>query len=365
VRNLLQAIFVLSVLILLSCDKESENNGHLQPKQITFSNVSDHGIFDPSLTKDPSSQRIWMSYSEVNDYAYNALNHAINTRLAYSDNHGEDWTDSGTVINQSDPLGPVAPDNFKNWAYEVSSICYDPGAPIAERWKLMFHRYLCYNSDRLFQFGWIGIRTASSPDGVWSAERKLFSGSLYDNVVDPILGAPEVKLDKLHTDLNGCLAFSEPGLLATDTALYCTMLGAEGSSTSGRIILLKYPHSAGVWGYCGTFILNCTDGPLLGYDGFSAPSLFKKDNKYYLMVTPQKADKYLGTFIFEITDLDNAVIKRNSGVPVIVKSITGRPGGHNGAAGYIPESYASGIIYSDVMIVAPLDFRIYASFVNP
>jgi hypothetical protein len=355
---------IFAAFIMFKCGEDSVNLTLPEPKQITFSGVGDHGIFDPSLAKDPTNSRIWMSYSEVDNYPYNVLNSAINTRLAYSDNSGADWNDSGTVVNQSSPLGPLNPDNLANWQYEVSSICYDPGAPVNEKWKLMFHRYLCLNGNRLFEHGWIGMRTTSAPDGTWSDERKLFVGSLYDHVNDdPIIGAPEVILDELHADLNDCLAFSEPGLLATDTALYCVMLGAE--ATNGRIILLKYPHSTSTWEYRGTFMLNSSDGPSLGYDGFSAPSLFRKDSKYYLMVTPQKADKYLGTLVIEIIDLDSAILKKDGGVLVIEQIISGRSGSHNGAAGYIPESYASGIIYSDVMLTAPLDFRIYKSFVNP
>jgi hypothetical protein len=362
------SVFVLfTILILISCDSDSTDQNLSEPKQITFPGVGDHGIFDPSLAKDPAESRIWMSYSEVDQSPGSLANKAINTRLAYSDNFGADWNDSGTIVNQSSDIAlPFAPPNdIGTWEYEVSSICYDPEALAAERWKLMFHRYLCMNGSRLFQHGWIGMKTASAPDGTWSNERKLFVGSLYDPSDDSIIGAPEVdSLNTLHAELSSCLAFSEPGLLATDDALYCAMLGAEGSSTNGRIILLKYAHPVGPWEYLRTLILNSTDGPSLGYDGFSAPSMFRKGNKYYLMATPQIADKYLGTFVFEITDLDTATLKRDGGVLVVEKRIFGRAGSHNGAAGYIPEANACGIIYSDVMPAAPLDFRIYASFIN-
>ena len=115
----------------------------------------------------------------------------------------------------------------------------------------------------------------------------------------------------------------------------------------------------------GTFLQNSVDGPALGYHGFSAPSIYEKNGTYYLIITPQISDKYLGTLIFEIIDLEGATLKRTSGVPDIIDSVWGTEGSHNGASGYISEASGSGLLYSECILAEPFIFKIYASHKNP
>ncbi len=117
------------------------------------------------------------------------------------------------------------------------------------------------NGIQLFDHGWIALRTAPSPSGPWSPERKLFTGSIYNTGDDVIIGPPEVALHLLHADLNGCLVFSEPAMLATPGSLYVALLGAEGTSTNGRIALIRLQHSTAAWEYRGSLLVNAQDGP--------------------------------------------------------------------------------------------------------
>jgi hypothetical protein len=352
------------------------SSGDTTREEIDFPSAGALGIFDPSLADDPiTTDRIWMSYSSVASSATYSQNPAISTRLAYSNNAGETWTDSGIIINQSTDE-PIPPANALTWEHEVSSIIYDPGAPLAEKWKCMWHRYVVSNNNRLFEHGWIAMKSASTPAGLALAtEHKLFTGSIYDVVNDTTIGPPECKLDELHPDLNGCVAFTEPGLYATPTALYAVLSGVEPSSpTKGRIILLKLTHSTGTWEYLGTLLFNSTDGPAFGYDGFTAAALYNKNGSVYCIATPYhivmagpiETHKYSGTFVFRITDLDNAQIERSAGKPVTYARIFGTSGSHNGAAGYLPTASASGIIYSELLEIGGTPhFAIFKSGINP
>ncbi len=342
------------------------------PVQITFAGVGggggSHGIFDPSLATDPLSGRIWMSYSEVLDSAmWPGQNIWIQTRLAYSDDAGLTWTDSGNVINAAQdvtlPLAP--PNNAGTWVHEVSTLVRDPYAPASERWKLMWHRYLLVNGVRAFDHGWIALRSAPDPSGTWSAERKLFVGSIYDTADNVIIGPPEVQLDQLHADLNSAVVFSEPGLLVNSSGLYVSILAADGTVAAGRVILVRLPTGGSTWEYRGSFLVSSTDGPALGYDGLSAPALYQQDGGYNLIVTPQTASFYEGTLLFRITDLDAATIERSGGVPQAFFTHFGTSGSFNGASTYVPEATASGLIYCEVQTVAPLVFEMYASRRNP
>jgi len=342
-----------------------------------FNGVGVHGIFDPSLAADPNTARIWMSYSAVEPSSWPVypgapdFNKLINTRIAYSDNAGADWIDSGVIVNSSsefttDPtsLDPANNDDlYCTWVNEVSTLVYDPDDPDSDkRWKLLSHHYLWVNGFQTFQHGWISLQTASSPNGSWSAEKKLFVGSLYDSAVN---GSDVIYLNGYHADLSSCLAYSEPGLMYANGALYVCMLGSEGSSVTGKIVLLKSTDHAGTWSYCGSLLINANDR-ISGYDGYSAPAMFEKDGKYYLMVSPQIGDWYKGTLVFEISNLDNAsVVRDSSNKPVVVSSVFGTAGSFNGASGYVKEAKASGIIYSQAFVGETPRFRIFESGVNP
>ncbi len=337
-------------------------------KEILFNGIGSKGIFDPSLAFDAGTSRIWMSYSVVDQSVmWPAQNDTIGTRLAYSDDGGANWQDAGLEISTASDVNlPLpAPNNAGTWNHEVSAIVYDPGAPVSERWKMLWHHYLWINGGRFFQHGWIAMKTSPAPDGPWSNERKLFVGSIYDSANDANIGPPEVQLDQMDAELNSCLAFSEPGMVATADALYVVLLGVE--SADNRIVLLKwpYPNSTGLWQYRGSFLTGSIDAASFGYDGFTAPDMFAMGSNYYLITTPQTANKYLGTFIFEIEDLDTASLKRSAGIPDLVMEIYGAGGSHNGAAGYVKEATSSGIIYSQVFTTPPIYFRIYKSLRNP
>ena len=344
------------------------SSGALSPEEITFNGIGPDGIFDPALAFDPGTSRIWMSYSEVGDSAmWPGQNTTIDTRLAYSDDAGATWQDAGLEINTAlDVTLPLTPPNDAGtWVHEVSSIVYDPGAPAAERWKILWHHYLTINGVTHYEIGWIAMRTAPAPDGPWSAERKLFAGTLYDSVT---YGATEVQLDQLDPELNNCQVFSEPGMVATADALYAVLLGID-PTVDNRIILLKwpYPNPSGKWQYLGSLLIGNVDGPLFGYDAFTAPDMFIRGSTHYLIATPRTgtiSPTYLGTFVFEIEDIDAATLIRTGGVPDLVMELYGADGSHNGAAGYVAEATASGIIYSEVFITPSPFFRIYASHRN-
>lgn len=327
-----------------------------------------HGIFDPSLAADPSQPRIWMSYSEVTDSVLWAGQNAwIRTRLASSDDAGATWTDAGLVVNPAEDVTlPFAPPNDAGtWESEVSSITSDPMAPSNERWKLVWHHYLTVNGVRHFEHGWIALRTAPDPTGPWSAERKLFAASLYDPANDVIIGPPEVQLDLLHPDLATTLVCTEPGLLATSHGLYVVLHAADGTSANGRIVLVEQPAGSSSWFYRGSFLVNDVDGPAAGVDGYSAPALFVKNGDPYLIATPAVADYYSGTAVFRITGLQHAQLERSAGVPVPCFTHDGDVGSFNGAAAYVEEATACGLLFGQLQPALPLHFEFFASQRNP
>lgn len=296
------------------------------PRTIEFPGIGAHGIFDPSL--ESSGKRVWMSYSAVEEPASAPCPSTIErvqTRIAFSDDRGATWRDTG-LVNPATPLCLPAPANVGVRVNEVSTLAYQPTAPASVRWKLLWSSYLWVRDagqgNRLFQHGWIALREAASPRELARApEQKLFVGAAYEAVNGPAL----VHLDRVHRDLAGCLAFTEPGVLAAGDALYVA-LGCNGRAMQ-KVVLLERRAS---WRYVGTIGTNMT-----------APELFLVGDRAYVSLTPTRDGRYGGCRIHGL-DLDSAKLGR------AVLEIDGAAGTFNGACGWEPASSRTGVLLSEV-----------------
>ena len=201
-----------AALLLSSCGSSSGGVGSSPPRasseRLVFLGVGLHGIFDPAVALDSASGRLWMSYSAVDpSVSWPTQNvDGVAIRLAYSDDNGKTWNDSGTVVSNfldvNLPLAP--PNNAGTWVNEVSQIIYDSGAIAKERWKLLWHHYLIINGYRHFEHGWIAMKMASTPGGLATAtEIKLFTSAGYDvgnnipnnlGTYSPVGGPPVIQL---------------------------------------------------------------------------------------------------------------------------------------------------------------------------
>jgi hypothetical protein len=376
-----------SILLLSDCGGSSPLSIAPTPERITFANIGVHGIFDPSIALDSGNGRLWMSYSSADPSAMWPANvNVIATHLAYSDDHGNTWTSSssGELINDySDvTLPPSAPNNAGTWVNEVSQLIYDPGAIPAERWKILWHHYLLINNVRHFEHGWIGMKTASTPEGLATAtEIKLFGGYLYDSANDtaggttrsPVGGAPQIQLDTaLDPALNTCV-FSEPGMYATNSALYVSLLCVRLSDTNHLIALFKCTSACttgSAWSYLGTALQN-SDAAAFGYDtGFSASGMFESGGNVYLVATPVQTsgapwpDYYSGCRIFRFANIDSAQLQLSGGMPAPVGSVNGTQWSFNGACAYHASANLSGMLYSEVNTSVTDMFQIYKSHIN-
>lgn len=323
----------------------------------------DLGNFDPAPTVDAGGG-LWMSYSHVSlDGSGLKL---IETRLASSMDAGESWTDAGLSINPATAFtisaGTVA------WAQEVSRLVYNPFASgvAADPWIILWHRYLSTLNGsetlRLFDNGWIGMKSGNS-EVTLGAERKLFTGSLYNAANDSTIGPPEVALDTLDSALANCLTFTEPGVLPKSNGIYVSLLCAT-AIPPGKIILLRCDHHMNNCGYLGTLI-DGSEAALLnsGYDNFSASELVSVDGGDYLIVTPSEATIYRGCAIYKIANLDQAEIERDGGTAKPM-AVFEAHGDFNGACGYVEGLIGSGVIISEAFTTSVPTFRLFTTDYN-
>ncbi|MEW8296529.1 MAG: hypothetical protein AB2724_17380 [Candidatus Thiodiazotropha sp.] len=371
----------LTFLLVYGCGGGDSDNdtSHTAVELQMIATPGDDGVFDPAPVWD-AADSLWMSHSSVNWSRDDPLLSQVHTRIAMSQDGGRSWVDTGADPNQShlipDFQVTVGSDTYwATWRFEVSRLFHDPfDSDANRRWKILWHRVVAIGDPTptpLFQNSWIGYSHASSPDGAWSDERKLFTGSLYNGTdMDPILGPAEFPLDTiLSNDLGGCTVFTEPGVLARNDGIYIS-LQCTGDK---RIILLRCDRAFSSCAFLGD-LLTLSDAALFNHndhpiDFFSAPELVDTATATYLIVTGVDEgdgtdNRYNGCLVFRVSDLANASIERDAGIPVLVTRVDGSSGSFNGACGYDPRDTADGIIYSEFTPASSPRFHLFSSQVT-
>ena len=396
-KILLASLFL--VFFLSACGSGSPPAADPIPERITFSGAGVLGIFDPSVTRDPDTGRLWMSYSSVDTSIYYlpSIYWAVSIRMAYSDDNGVNWQDAGLVVapNVETLVGPMTPatsipaGSQGIWQSEMSSLIYDPSAPAEERWKLIWVQYLNANLTSYFaDHGWIAMKMAATPLGLAAAAPvKLFGGAGLQSdgsntgspVFSPTGGMPAIQLNTDITqapggadpaELDFCV-FAEPGLHATNSAVYLSIFCADTATTPLTEYLVYFRcsgpctmTSAANWEYLGRLLTPADAQAATGDDHYQAPALVEKNGKTYLMVTPvntTSGSRYNGCRVYEFTDVNSNQLRRNSGQLVEVARIDGDAGTHNGAcAAY--SGLDGGILFSQFEATSTaVTFKIYKS----
>jgi hypothetical protein len=387
-------LFILvTILVLLSaCSSNSGGDSRPPPQdsdptptQITFENIGSLGIYDPSVTYDPDTQRLWMSYSYVDPSIYFSTDQhfGVGIRLAYSDDGGVNWTDAGVIVSaftdetvgplpSVDPSVNIPAGSHGTWQSETSSLVYDANAPAAERWKIIWHQYLRANGTSYFvDYAWIAMKTAATATDLSSATPiKLFSG-LHIQPAGEITGAPayspiagpaQIALNSEVTtvinggdtnDLDNCV-WAEPGLLADNDGLHlainCQYI--NDPNIDAYIVMFSCNNpcdmtQADNWIYKGR-VLTPDHAQNIGFRNYSAAELSTIGNDYYLTVTPVRdvaESAYEGCRVYQFGDFANATLLQNQGEFVEVLRYDGIIGVHNGACS-AHEQMTPGILHS-------------------
>lgn len=301
--------FVFTVLFfsvyLLSCDDPVQQTVSYELIVIAGETAPD-GEFDPSL-EYASANTGWLVYSAVDAPEY------VSTHVAHSGDNGQTWT-YVTGINES--VDGIIEDGGTTytgvWRHEVPTLVYEPGDS-GKEWKLYWHKYFTEEPygelDRLFQYGWIAYKYASDPAGPWSEETALFGAYPF-----PLGGFDvEIYLNQLHPDLSDFIAFSEPGSLYRNGAIYLSMMGASDQGDSYfKNFLIRSADNGATWEYIG-ILTDYDDAVALGYQRLVATSLVESNGAVYLLAAPWSdyPTDHDGTYIFEFEDIALGTLKRN------------------------------------------------------
>lgn len=331
------------------------------------------GIFDPSLTVDPATGTLWMSYSTVDPAAHHTWlgnEVAVATHLAYSDDAGASWRDIGRTVTTAygfDASLGWPTETHGTWLSEVSRVVYDAGALPEERWKLVSLRYPDVGGALRFEFAWFTYKVAATAEGLADAtEAKLLGGAFHDadlarfeqTIKAPAFGEPLVSAADFGLDC----APTEPTLYATAAALYLGFACVDIASGVGSIELLSCtaPCDNRTWQYRGALLSRDASVTVGGDLGYSAPDLFVHNNKLLLSVTPQRSAPFAGFYdgcdIFVVEDLDSAKIGASP-----VGHVTGMAGSFHGACTYHDAASSLGVLYSQLAPNNVEQFHMFAS----
>lgn len=327
------------------------------PAQSILVDVGARGVFDPAVTEDPATRRLWMSYSSFDVSGHSQS--GVNLRLASSQD-GETWRDAGVVAGFTDVMvGPLTATDAgeayadegtrATWQNEASTLVYDESAPPEQRWKLFWHQVLWANdAPRYASYSWIALKMADSPENLArAAPAKLFTGymartageSALPPAVSPLTGPPAIQLDKKDPQLAACM-FGQPSAISAPDGLYltldCAWLGTRARLHTA-LLRCAYPGcnvmDAASWTVVGR-LTEPSDALRLDeqYKGFGGAALAEQAGRYYLLATPITQDnRYDGCVVFRFDDIQRGTLERRRGRLVVAQTVHGTPETHHGA----------------------------------
>lgn len=277
---------------------------------------SQNGIYDPSVEYDASGRVGWLVYSTVNGDA-KPVGPYVHTEIARSDDHGRRWRHIKR-INQShdDTLDFIDGSKVHGvWRYEVSALVLDPGDRGRE-WKCFAHKYFWNEKqDRMVAYGWIVMRTASSPDGEWSEEIALlgagqFPPAPYDKV--------RARVSLLDPSLDEYLVYTEPGAYQRGGVLYLSLTAIKKGGHDAIILLSSADHGQS-WKFVAKAATSA-DAQALGYKYFDGTSIAEENGHVFLLASPAVAlENHAGTMVFEFEELTAGKLMRDQSGKLVVR----------------------------------------------
>jgi len=315
-------------------------------------------VFDFAPERDDAGV-FWASFSAVDDSKF-AETPRVTTHLARSDDLGLSWVHRAT-INDTEYLslaGAGLPVDGGVWENEVSRLRFDPYAPEQERWVLLWHRSLSLpppiprDEQRRFEHGWVAMRLAPTPEGPWSAERKLFAASGYLSADDGFIGPPEVRMADVSSELADCDVVTEPGIVVRRSEW---LVSLQCAGANPRIILLRRDRATRTWSALGSVLSRAAATPL-GFDSFSASELVDRGGRTFLLVSPSIGPSYRGCHAYELTSLSPPQLSSS----VLTLGLGESTVGFAGACGWV-EGLATGVIQGQAHSTSP-SFRLVATF---
>ncbi|MCK4945241.1 MAG: exo-alpha-sialidase [Alphaproteobacteria bacterium] len=375
--------FILFVMIyapsvLLSPIKKAKKD---IVKNLSISGASKkvEGIFDPSISYDRKSRKVWMAYTVKDKLRSQSGGMLVHVRLASSliEKNCKSWVqvNGGFEGKSDDILGANGQTVFRSgtWRVETPTLVHDPEDKGRE-WKLYAYKYFWDNDPThalqlARRYGMIVYKYATDPAESWSTEQWLFSPA-YGQLPPPYGQMAMIHLNDLNESLKNVEVYSRPSVIIRDGMLVMTLSAFTKGTSPDRIIMIVSGDHGKSWKYIGTPLRVSDLEGIEPYTRLSGASLIEQDGVVYLAAVLGDAQQHgKGTFIFSFDDFKKGHLKRDpkTGVPSVLRHVPL----------YKPESVPIGggfAAYSDVcpfglltseQIPGTEKFRLLKTYENP
>ncbi|MCB9790608.1 hypothetical protein H6764_01150, partial [Candidatus Nomurabacteria bacterium] len=296
------------------------------------------GFADPTIRKDPASNRLWMAYSWPNMHINSPTDYspAVDINYAHSDDGGDTWTFDGSLWPSVSAVNPVNGDSGYI-DHEVANIL-----PVEEN----------------NQFKWYGVRLDYFiPESEGFGQRPIGSFLLKVTRADSVVGlktsetatlagrkgSSEWGIDQYLSDLNAasskCEFWNEPALYYENNKLYlvarCIQFARNrkdpDTSKSDLLVFSTAPTGAPSewnWSYEGKLAGTAEATELGSGDGLTQVDIAKgQDGQLLAIVTPDIYDPELNDYVHygcravEINSLDTPGFRRDGDGKIIVRAV--------------------------------------------
>lgn len=249
------------------------------------------GYADPSIRKDPQSDRIWMTYS----YPYTKRTRGNTTvgveiHYAHSDDKGGTWQYDGVLWAPEPKTNPVD-GTAGSIEHEVSNIL-----PVDDTWYAARLNYFLPEDggfkERPSHSFYISLLEADSIAGLTNADPVTLGGAITREA-----WGVDIDLSQIDKELSDCMWWNEPALYSEDDTLYlglrCMRFSGEGpfarpNVAQSNIVVFKAAINGNIenfeWEFAGTLASN-REAKQLGGFGLSQIDFAKGQNGEILLIT--------------------------------------------------------------------------------
>ncbi len=339
------------------------------------------GYGDPAVRKDPSSDRLWLSYSYLHLHRpRSSPEFGVSIHLASSDDGGESWQFVRSLATSAHETDPSPTGGKGVSVHEVSTL-----APLERRsgtrWFGMHLRYFepFGDEDRRPQSVHFRLSRSPSPRGLGRGREARLGGALTDPA-----WRPDLDLSTLDPELARCALWTEPALYGLDETLYmvaqCLVIDPLTGRRNRNAEFLgvfatdgEGPRARLDWTWRGR-LSDRRDAAALGGHVLTQPDVARaRDGSLLLLVTPKRLSprpRHRGCRVLELESLDPPRLRRDAaGKPIVRADLrsSDSTGLGPGLCAYDPAS-TTGVLFvrTEIDLATPeIVFRLHATGVHP
>lgn len=336
------------------------------------------GKLDPSLASD-GKNNVLLAHTSISAVEIEGQTlYSTSINLERSKPPCRNWTTlpSGYPAQQFETVGPDGVNPLEPpgvWVAETPSVVYDPDDRGRE-WKLYVYEYFWNGNEEFARlYGFIGVKTASSPDGPWTDKEWLFAPTA-QQPPPPYNALVRQHLNPLSAELADVYFYARPSVVSYKKMLFMTLSAFSRTSKSpDRAVLLASTDHGKTWGYRGTILRASDLDKMGGYTRFGGGSLVVyQDRVYFAAVLGNDKVDALGTFMLPFENpngLIEAKLQRDAktGAPAIanwVKRHSLQPSALGGGFAAYSGDCGTGMLVSEFSGITN-SFQIFKTYKKP